>query len=804
MKTIFLRVLESNDKAVDLRQAITQPDESFGRSRFEVDPTTFAQVPKSPFGYWASDKLRKAFDKLPSLHGSLAEVWSTNPLNEDFRYARAWWEVAPSLLQRNWKPWAKGGPFAPIYYDIHTVIQWSSERNSYGGFIGTANRPLTRPASVQHFFRPGLTWSRRTQGGLSLRVMPAGCIFGDKGPALFVEGDDAEALLALAAITNSRAFAALVELQMAFGSYEVGVIQRTPVPRITPHTRRALAVLVRRAWSLKRTFDTRNETSHAFTLPTLLQATANDLAARANAWIAHVTHVDSELASIQEEIDEACFRLYGIPERPSIEQGFSSNTEDAALGGDDDGDEDIADQEVDVGPMVASLLSWALGVAFGRFDLRLATGERALPQEPEPFDALPVCSPGMVMGSDRLPLATSPAGYSIAFPPDGILVDDSGHARDLLASVRGVFDKVFDDPNARWHEAAELVGVRNFDLRNWFARDFFDLHIKRYSKSRRKAPIYWQLATPSASYSVWIYVLRATQDTLFRVLNDFVDPKLQHEEAKLTRLTKDAGPHPSNAQRRELAEQETFVGELRAFKAEVARAAPLWKPDLNDGIIINFALLWRLVPQQRSWQMECRKVWDKLVAGEYDWAHLAMHLWPERVIPKCSTDRSLAIAHGLEGTFWHADESGVWHQREVDETMMKTLIAARTSSAVKSVLGQFVTAPVDIVSRRISTTPTKAAKPRGTSKAMRTAHGSQLPLVMPTALSGPDQGTLDAVRAALHRFQQGATKAELMAACGLDERSWKAAVDALVASGDVERVGHARGTRYMLHKGGRS
>jgi len=41
-------------------------------------------------------------------------------------------------------------------------------------------------------------------------------------------------------------------------------------------------------------------------------------------------------------------------------------------------------------------------------------------------------------------------------------------------------------------------------------------------------------------------------------------------------------------------------------------------------------------------------VWKKLEAGEYDWAHLAYTLWPERVKQVCETDRSIAIAHGLE------------------------------------------------------------------------------------------------------------------------------------------------------------
>jgi hypothetical protein len=38
----------------------------------------------------------------------------------------------------------------------------------------------------------------------------------------------------------------------------------------------------------------------------------------------------------------------------------------------------------------------------------------------------------------------------------------------------------------------------------------------------------------------------------------------------------------------------------------------------------------------------------QLEAGEYDWAHLAYSIWPERVKKLCKIDRSVAIAHGLE------------------------------------------------------------------------------------------------------------------------------------------------------------
>src|SRR5262249_54059081 len=156
-----------------------------------------------------------------------------------------------------------------------------------------------------------------------------------------------------------------------------------------------------------------------------------------------------------------------------------------------------------------------------------------------------------------------------------------------------------------------------------------------YSKSRRKAPIYWQLATPSGSYSIWLYIHAFSKDTLFRVQNDYVAPKLGHEERRLEALSSELRESATAAQRKAVAAQEAVVEGLRPFLDEVKRAAPLWNPSLDDGVSINFAPLWRLAPHHKPWQKELKATWDALCDGTYDWSHLAMHLWPERVIPKC-------------------------------------------------------------------------------------------------------------------------------------------------------------------------
>ena len=742
MKAVFIRLLETEDKENGLKVGAMGPPASKRGCRFDIESESLASIPGSPFAYWASPSARESFARFPALSDAYLATRGAYT-TDDFRFYSLSWEPRSGRSPRSsddtsalpsFVPLAKGGAWAPYYADVHMAIRWArsgteakAHLSAYRERKGWGTDWSACLNGYDSYFRPGLTWPRRTNG-LSFRVIPAGCIFADKGPAVFAPANCSSRLFALLAAVNSRIFRRLVELQLArtelAQSFEVGLIQRTPVPDLDSSDEVALASLARRAWSLTRSLDTPTENSHAFNLPALLQTQAapGTLAARAAAWADRIRAVDAELAAIQAEIDDRCFDLYGISDedRRAITDGFgASATPGTAPSADqssagtaassgasatfltagesdaDDGDYSEPSASADVAGLAAEILCWSLGVALGRFDIRLATCERPLPPEPDPFDPLAVCSPGMLAGDDGLPLATPPPGYPVAFPPDGVLVDEPGNARDLVGACRSVFDVVFrDGADARWHEAAEILEPRWRDLRVWFAGTFFERHIKMYSKSRRKAPIYWQLATPSANYSVWLYCHRLTSDSFFHVLHEFVAPKLALEERKLLSLTQEAGPNPTASQRKEITAQEAFVDELRAFRDEVDRVAPLWNPDLDDGVLLTMAPLWRLVPQHRAWQKELKTAWDSLCEGEYDWAHVAMHLWPERVVPKCAKDRSLAIAHDLEEVFWEEDAKGKWVARPKPLRPIEELVRERTSPAVKAALSGIMEAGI--------------------------------------------------------------------------------------------------------------
>ncbi len=427
---------------------------------------------------------------------------------------------------------------------------------------------------------------------------------------------------------------------MAVGSYEVGVIQRTPVPNLSGPAIPLLRESALRCVERKRFLDTAREVTQVFGRPELLQVMGDSLFARCSERNSIVNGVQVELEERQREIDVIVYQLYGIAEADqaamddSLGRGGDSNPD----GDDADGDGETPDTSGLAGTtpadLVASLLSYAVGCAFGRWDVRIGKGEKEPPPLPGPFDPLPPCSPGMLVGPDGLPAREAPPGYPVTIQWDGILVDDPGHPADIVARVREVLVYLFSDgdPAAVEEDACRIIGVR--DLREWFRQEFFPLHIKMYSKSRRKAPIYWPLSTASGSYTIWLYYHRLNDQTLYMVVNKYMEPKISEVErgiAQIENELKAASGREATRLTDRLNEARAFLGELRDLREELLRIAALpYKPDLNDGVIINAAPLHRLF-RLRSWAKDTEDCWKKLEKGDYDWAHLAYTIWPERV-----------------------------------------------------------------------------------------------------------------------------------------------------------------------------
>ena len=500
-RAVFARILKERDRGAALAEAIAasragEPDPRI----FRVATADFGIVPGSPVAYWMSPPVRRLFIDLPRLEGEWAEARVGLQTSDDFRFVRAFWEVNPNRIARSreetstggrWFPFAKGGEYSPYWADIHLVVEYEHDGYQLRDFEGSVLR------NPSYYFRPGLTWSSRTNSAMAVRVLPAGCIFGHKGPALFAS----DPLLHLGWL-NSRVVRLLIDATAASAdedktdvsrSYEVGTIQDLPspvplrvdsaVPKLTAEITEAVAALG--------AFD---ETSRRFVAPPVaagpsildvvraVQAARWALAAEildkyAQLDRAFVTTIDSSnemeealrdasgplLADLshdelsEAEADEAGRILCG-----TIAEAVETATAKVGVARWIGLQHHIVDRRLELAGLTLSrspallaahaakhglfpfeelgrkaedLASYLVGCAFGRWDVRIGRDPSLAPMAPALFDSVPLCSPGQLIAPNGLPATEEPTGYPLRIPPHGLLVDEKGHPWDIETAV---------------------------------------------------------------------------------------------------------------------------------------------------------------------------------------------------------------------------------------------------------------------------------------------------------------------------------------------------------------------------------
>jgi hypothetical protein len=689
-KATFVRLLKDTDRAGGLIDAISaerdgQPD----RRIYSVRTVEFESLPGVPLAYWVSPSIRRLFVELPSLEGAGPEARQGLATGEDFRFVRVSWEVDPGRTTSRpdetrhgmrWFPFAKGGEYSPYWADVHLLVDYERDGETLRGLL------TSRVQNKQYYFRPGLTWPLRTASGFSPRILPAGCVFGHKGPAI-LGGSPLELLawltsrLASALMATSQPAGDETSSGTASKSYEVGLVQRLPWPgpALDEKVTERLAGHSMRIAERRRSEDKEDETARLFVAPGLSrsgksfrQAALDRYSARSENAIASI--IDAEAAErilgealaldadafayLDEEVgphpgsypttrldDEDAFaRLFELPMDQLIDQVIAERGGTRAVAT----MTFVADRRIEVlahalrrhptvfhelvqrrgllppGELRRSaddLFSYLVGVSFGRWDVRLGRDPSLAPAPQELFDPIPVCPPGMLVGADALPITGTPSDYSIDLPPARLLIDEPGHTWDIEASVLRTANALLDEPAAIVAELLEILGRKT--VRDHLRKQFFKDHLSRYSKSRRKAPIYWPLTVPSKNWGVWVYAPMLTRETLYSVASE----ARRRERlaggaiARLRREQHEGGAgRPVRKVAEELDAEERLAEELRRFRAEAERVAGLgWEPDLDDGIVLCAAPLADLFP---SWP-EAKAARAELRKGKHEWATVA-------------------------------------------------------------------------------------------------------------------------------------------------------------------------------------
>lgn len=586
----------SDSKASDLARITNEPT-AFRQCSLR----TIAVLPNRVFAYDMPLKEVQAYKKqalvTKSTMVAVAGVKSCKS-EADFR---TWWEVPENEFGGNktWEPLHNGSPYCPFHYPTLFAVrtdrgQWT-QLMSFGG---------ARPGETR-YRALGLAYGKRTDE-MYAYVMRPGQVFSQEGQALFPLTP--ELLWVALQLANSSVYsrhANHVAGQHKYHRYLNLICLPTDLLGLCGTTARSIFLELS-------TLDFCNETTLGFVSCNAVPEFSFNNSSRTRHKYA------SERMQRVKDLREQGNRE--ILDAMSVQGGSDELTREV------DYYETYFGSAYDDKLVARNALSYGVGCAFERWDFRLSLKDDAT----EKLDPL-AAENGLPMGHALR--QASMCEVRVCGDQDGILVDDPEHTDDIVRRVRDVLELIWKDrAEAIEKEACEILGVKG--LRDYFRKPgnggFWADHVSRYSRSRRKAPIYWLLQSSKKNYALWLYYHRLDKDILFKALLNYVEPKIRLVSGQLSvvrgqlQAAKDQGQGTKDKKRldKEIEKQEDFLSELRDFEDKLRRAANLHlEPDLNDGVVLNIAPLWELVP----WK-DAKEYWEELMEGKYQWSSIGKQL----------------------------------------------------------------------------------------------------------------------------------------------------------------------------------
>jgi len=614
---VFIDLREINDKEIHLKNVI---DGVIKEGLFYKYSSDFLNLPNSVIGYYFEDFLIENFKNYDNLEKNNFIARDGHSLVAE-QHFKLYWEI---LNTTNYNTLYNGGSYSLYYLAFRDIIKYGID----GYYV--SSHPKSQLMNKEYQLLGGVGFGKRGVI-LDAHILKKNTVSTKEGKSI-PNLNISDSLLVLS-LLNSIYGQYIINLYCG-DHKQAGYVNLIPMPynkKEEPIENVRNAILIKQRWFSKD--ETCLEFKHLLsdfskkeTLNegiTLLQEKLNIDKIEYTQTIKNNDNYWLEASLIPQE-NVSIFENYKF-KRP-IENLISI-----------DG---VSDDKIKDNPnFIYEIISNIIGVAFGRWDIKSIIHPELIPEFGDILDPLPFMP--------VVSLVDIPHDYPISISVDGILVDDNSNPRSLIKAFNNVVYKIW--PSSSDIITNELIEIGKLDSLEQFIfnpNGFFDFHYKRYTKSRRESPIYWPISTASGSYTIWLYYPKLTDQSLVAVINNYLQPKI--DEVIKQKKPLELNSILDNKGLKELKELNDFEHELEDMKKELLRITALpYKPNHDDGVLITAAPLHKLF-RHTKWRKATEDCWKELEKGEYDWAHLAYSIWPDRVTKKCKKDLSMAIAHGLE------------------------------------------------------------------------------------------------------------------------------------------------------------
>ena len=273
-------------------------------------------------------------------------------------------------------------------------------------------------------------------------------------------------------------------------------------------------------------------------------------------WEAECDARFNQLKANEEELNRIFIDIYGLQDElnPEVEE------------------KDVTVRKADLQREIKSLISYAIGVIFGRYSLDIEglafaggewDGSKYKTIIPDVDNILPICD-------------------------DDYFEDDL--TGKVIKFIEVVYGKETLEENLRFiADALGGKGTAREVIRNYLLNGFYADHLKIY----QKRPIYWQFSSGKKNgFKALVYMHRYQPDLLARMRTDYVHEQQERYRTQLTMLEESvdsAAPSERVKINKQIAKLRDQSLEIQKFEEKVHHLADqMITIDLDDGVKVNY------------------------------------------------------------------------------------------------------------------------------------------------------------------------------------------------------------------------
>ena len=562
-------------------------DTSIGR--YEIEQDKLVSIPGNPIAYWASENQRLAFSNYEAL-GAWAAVKQGLATADNNRFLRLWHEISNDKFGLNisstddtrgheakWFPYNKGGEYRRWYGNFEYVVNWENDGFEIRNFADAKGKIRSRAQNTEYYFQEGVTWTFVSSGSFGVRFAPKGSIFDVAGSSAFPGEKYSKKLTAFLASKVTSEFLALINPTLNF---QVGNIASLPIDKdiLDKVSLKLPSDLIS---NTKTDWDS-FETSWDFTSQPLLNPDYRQptLEATYQKLRAHWHGITLEMQRLEEENNRIFIQAYGLKDELDEEVDLCEITltcNPRYRYANDKKDEEL--ESLLLADTMRELISYAVGCMFGRYALDKS--------------GLILANQGETIEDyvRQIPQPSFPADNDNVIP----MLDRDWFTDDIAERFRKFLRVAFGDEhyetNLKFVEKALGKNGKSGDIRDYFIKDFYSDHVKRY----KKRPIYWLFSSPKGSFNALIYMHRYRPDTVSVVLNNYLREfriKLASQKNHLEAVSI-SGSEPSTEKAKALKDIDKIskmIVELEDYEREVLYPLATRQVEINldDGVMVNY------------------------------------------------------------------------------------------------------------------------------------------------------------------------------------------------------------------------